>query len=206
MKHPIVNMKTAALAVALAVAGCAATEVATPPPPQVVAVEKQDSPDRLERSNTVTVTAIVSEIDVARRLVTLRGSDGTEETIEVGPEVRNLAQVKRGDEVTVTYFESVVFQLLKPGEGQPGVGVAEVADRAQPGERPAAVGAEAIRITATVVKVDKKKPSLTLKGSDGKLVTLPVRDASRLDPVKVGDLLQIDFKRALAVAVEKPVR
>lgn len=193
-----------AIMAVLATSGCAQKEIAVPPPPEVAVMEKQDSPDRLERTNAITLTAVVTDIDVNKRLVTLKGHDGNEETIEVGPEVRNLAQVKRGDEVVVTYYESVVFQLRKPGEAEPGVGVAAAADRAQPGKKPGAVEAEAVTITATVVGVDKAKPSLTLKRPDGKVVTLPVRDASRLDPVKVGDLLEITYKQALAVSVEKP--
>lgn len=191
------------IVLAAIVAGCAATEVATPPPPQV-AVAEEVAPDRVERTGTVTITAAVTDVDAARRLVTLKGPDGEEETVEVGPEVRNLDQVRKGDEVTITYYESVVFQLLKPGEGKPGSGVGTFGDRAKPGEKPAAVGADVATITATVTKVDKKKPALTLKGPDGKVVTLPVRDASRLDAVKVGDLLEITYKRALAVAVEPP--
>jgi hypothetical protein len=31
-----------------------------------------------------------------------------------------------------------------------------------------------------------------------------VRKASRLDPVKVGDLLNVTYQRAVAISVEKP--
>jgi hypothetical protein len=199
-----VALKSITLGVAIAIWGCTATEIPAPPPPEVAVVERQDSPDHLERARAVKVTAAVTDIDVAKRLVTLKSSDGSEETVQVGPEVRNLAQVKRGDEVVVTYYESMVFHLLKPGQGKPGGGAAEIAERAEPGEKPGAAGAQAVTITATVVKVDKNKPSSTLKGADGESVTLPVRDASKLDPVKVGDLLEITYKRALAIAVETP--
>jgi hypothetical protein len=194
------------LTIAGSLAGCSATQIATPPPPEIAVVEKQDTPERLERTAAVKITAVVTDIDVANRLVTLKDSDGNEETIQVGPEVRNLPQVKKGDEVVVTYYESTVFQLHKPGQAKPGAGSAEVAARAEPGEKPGAVGAEAMTIVATVTKVNKTgpKPSITLKSKEGKVVTLPVRDASRLAPVKVGDLLEITYKQALAVEVETP--
>ena len=79
-----------------------------------------------------------------------------------------------------------------------------VSCRAELGEKPGAVGAQAVTITATVVAVDKQKPSITLKKPDGEVVTLPVRKASRLDPVKVGDLLNVTYQRAVAISVEKP--
>lgn len=194
------------LSIAISLTACSTTQIAPPPPPEVAVVEKQDTPDRLERATAVKITAVVTDIDVKNRLVTLKDSDGNEETIQVGPEVQNLPQVKKGDEVIVTYYESVVFQLYKPGEAKPGAGAAEVVGRAEPGEKPGAVGAEAMTIVATVTKVNKTgpKPSITLKSKEGKVVTLPVRDASRLEPVKVGDLLEITYKHALAVAVETP--
>jgi len=184
---------------------CAAKkEVPAPPPPEVSAIEKQESPDRLERSNTIRITAAVTDVDVKRRLVTLKSAEGEERTIAVGPEVRNLAQVRRGDEVVVTYLESVVFQLYKPGEAKPGMSMAGGLERAKLGEKPGAVGSEVVTITATVMAVDKKKPSITLKKPDGEVVTLPVRKASRLDPVKVGDLLEVTYQQELAISVEKP--
>ncbi len=192
------------LLVATSVWSCAAKEVPAPPPPAVSAIEKQDSPERLERSNTIQITAAVTDIDLKKRLVTLKNAAGEEETVLVGPEARNLDQVRRGDQVIVTYYESVVFQLHKPGEAQPGVSMASGVERAQPGEKPGGVGAESITITATVMAVDKEKPSITLKRSDGEVVTLPVRNASRLDPVKVGDLLEVTYRQAVAISVEKP--
>jgi hypothetical protein len=189
---------------ATSVWGCATKEVPAPPPPAVASVEKQDSPERLERSNTIQITAAVTKVDLKKRLVTLKDAAGEEETISVGPEVRNLDQVHRGDEVTVTYHESIIFQLYKPGEAEPGVGMAGGVQRAELGEKPGAVGAQAVTITATVVAVDKQKPSITLKKPDGEVVTLPVRKASRLDPVKVGDLLNVTYQRAVAISVEKP--
>lgn len=200
------TLKAITLTIASSLTACSTTQIAPPPPPEVAVVEKQDTPERLERATAVKITAVVTDIDVKNRLVTLKDSDGNEETVQVGPEVQNLPQVKKGDEVIVTYYESVVFQLFKPGEAKPGAGAAEVAGRAEPGEKPGAVGAEAMTIVATVTKVNKTgpKPSITLKSKEGKVVTLPVREPSRLEPVKVGDLLEITYKRALAVAVETP--
>ena len=158
---------------------------------------------RLVVETSAKVTADVLTVDQKKRLVTLRGPEGNERTIRVGEEVRNLPQVKKGDQVVVSYYESAVFQLHKKGTATPGGAVVEGADRAKPGELPGAAGARSINVTATVVKVDKKAPSLTLKGPDGKTFTLPVKDASRLDAVKEKDLLEITYTEAMAVEVEK---
>jgi hypothetical protein len=43
--------------------------------------------------------------------VLLHGPEGNLATIEVGPEVRNLRQVKAGDHVVVEYHESLVAEM-----------------------------------------------------------------------------------------------
>jgi Cu/Ag efflux protein CusF len=193
-----------AIVATLSLTACATSEVATPPPPVVTEVEKYDAPDRLERAAMVKATAVVTYVDQKKRLVTLKGSDGQEHTINAGPEVRNLAQVKKGDTVTVAYVESATFQLLKPGEALPKEAMAEGADRAKLGEKPAGAAGQTITVVAKVIKVDMKAPSITLKGSDGEVVTLPVRDTKRLEPVKVGDSLAITYSQAVAIVVETP--
>lgn len=189
---------------ALSLAACAGNEVAAPPPPVVTATEKYDAPDRLERVVTVNASAVVTKINQSKRLVTLKASDGSEQTIEVGPEVKNLAQVKKGDMVTVNFVKSAEFQLLKPGSAKLGAMGAEGVETAKPGDKPAGVAGQTVTVVTKVVKVDKKAPSITLQDKDGEVVTLPVQDAKRLDPVKAGDLLAITFNRAVAIVVESP--
>lgn len=188
-------------------AGCAAKQAAPPPlpppPPPQVTSDTKSTPGRVEKVETITVTAVVTHIDQKQRLVTLKGPDGASQTVHVGDDVRNLAQVKKGDHVVVSYLESIVFQLHKKGKAKPGAEAVEGAGRAEPGQMPGAVGARAVTVVATVMKVDKKAPSITLKGPKGKTMTLPVKDASKLDPVKVGDLIEITYTEAMAVAVEK---
>jgi len=203
MKNCIVTGMT--IITALSLAACASKEIAPPPQPEVASYEKYDPQGRrLERANTLTVSAVVTDIDLDKRLVTLKGPEGNERTIEVGPEVRNLPQVKRGDMVTLTYIDSATFRLLKPGEAELGGTMSEISGRAKPGEKPGAGSVQTMTVIARVKKVDKVVPSLTLEGPDGDVVTLPVRHPERLDAVKVGDLLEITYDEAIAIEVEEP--
>ena len=86
----------------------------------------------------VKVTAKVKKVDLKTRHVTLEGPDGKRVTVTAGDEVRNLAQVKAGDDVVVTYYESIAYEVKKPGDATPGVAVAEGAQRAKLGEKPGA--------------------------------------------------------------------
>jgi hypothetical protein len=54
------------------------------------------------------ITAKVENIDYAKRRVTLRGPRGNEQTIDVGDNVKNLDQVKKGDDIVIRHTEAVV--------------------------------------------------------------------------------------------------
>ena len=188
------------------VVGCAEKRKPAPVPPPVVKESTQKTADGLERTAQTTITARVVAIDKKNRTATLRGPEGNETAIKVGPEVRNFDQVKKGDDVVVTYYESLAVKVLKAGTGTPGIEAGEEVARAEPGQLPAAVAAQTATITATVTGIDKKKQTVTLKGPRGRTKTVKVQDPSNLDKVKVGDLLRVTYTEALAIAVEKPAK
>jgi len=155
------------------------------------------------KEQVVTRTATVEAVDLEKRVVTLKRTDGTVFDLAVGPEVRNLPQVKVGDEVVVKYYESLLVQVKKPGAAE-GTQVKETMARAKPGEKPAGVVAKQVTVTATVEKIDKKKMIATLKGPEGKVVDVKVRNPKNLENVNVGDQVDITYTEAMAVSVEKP--
>lgn len=177
----------------LVVAACSMFEKDKTPPPTSGTIQE----------NAVSVTAKVSKVDHKTRMITLTTSDGESVTFEAGPEVRNLDQLDPGDKVRAEYFESVVYEVKKPGEAVPGVQMAEDADRAPMGAKPGAGAARAVKVTATVDAIDMKAPSVTLRGPDGSVQTLPVRDVNRLKAVKVGDLVEFTYTQAIAIGVEE---
>ena len=63
--------------------------------------------------------ATVETVDQQTRTVLLRGPTGALLTVHAGPEVRNLPQVKPGDQVVVRYAESVAARIVRPGDPAP---------------------------------------------------------------------------------------
>jgi Cu/Ag efflux protein CusF len=151
-------------------------------------------------------SAEVIAIDQSTRNVALRMADGSEVAFQVGPQVRNLDQVREGDFVTVSYLESVAYQLRKPGEAVPGATIGEQAVRAEPGETPGAAVARTVFVTATVRAIDTKVPSATLEMASGETRTIRIRDAARLQGVKPGDLVEFAFTQAMVIGLEKTAR
>jgi Cu/Ag efflux protein CusF len=155
----------------------------------------------VEIGASATAVATVEAIDLKTREVTLRREDGEVVTFIAGEEVRNLAQVERGDRVTVEYDVGLVMAL-----GPPGTGVAARADaievgRAELGARPAGVVRKTTAATGTVTEVDSKARTLTLRGAL-QTVTLPVADDIDLSEVEVGDQVDAIYQETLAVRVE----
>jgi len=189
------------VAVAL-VAGCGAEKVAVTPPPPTVVSETTESKGRVERQQVTTITATVVSVDQPNRQVTLRGPEGNTETVHVGDEVRNLPQVRKGDQVVVKYYESLALQLNKKGVAKRGEAAAEGAVLAPIGAKPAGAVGDAITITALVTKVDRAKSTVSLKGPKGRTAVVHVKEPRYLENVKKGDTLDVTYTEALAIAVE----
>jgi hypothetical protein len=187
---------------ALTLTACG-TEKVAPPSAPVAAATQTEKPGQVVDRSVVSAAARVVKVDQKKRIVTLKNAEGTVFDVQVGEEVRNLPQVKAGDEVVVTYYESLAITLKKPGEATPGVSVADAGMRAEPGTMPGAAMGQQTTIVATVVGLDKKKGTVTLKGSNGKVVTVQAREPRRLEPVKVGDMIEAVYTEAVAISVEK---
>jgi hypothetical protein len=188
-----------------ALAGCAAEKSVAPPresmaPPAATAAAP---PGGVVGEETVTGTATVQKVDMKTRHVTLKRSDGKEFTIVAGPEVRNLAQVKKGDVVRLTYRESIAYQVQAPGAAKPGVGASTDVTRAAPGEKPGGSVTDTVTVRVTITAIDKAHSEVSLRGPEGNVNVVKVRDPSKLDTVKVGDIVDITYTEALAVSVEK---
>ena len=157
----------------------------------------------VKRERVVNLTGTVEAVDLANRVVTIRGSKGRVVDLKVGPEAKNLDQIKVGDGVVAKYYESIAFTLKKPGEAAEGPKAQQTVAAAKPGELPAAVLANQVTVTATVEDISPKKTFVTLKGPDGKSVDVKVMDPKNLEKVKVGDQIEITYTQAFAIALNK---
>lgn len=188
-----------ALCLALGMAGCAMmSESPLPAPTAPVSGTVSEG--------LVSATATVKAIDQKTRKVTLQRADGSVLKFVAGDDVRNLSQVKVGDEVTVSYYESLAYEVKKPGEAAMGAAVAAGAERAKVGEKPGAAAVRETTITATITAIDKKAMTVTLLGPDGESTTIKARDPQKLERVAVGDLVEITYTEALAVSVDAPAK
>lgn len=144
--------------------------------------------------------ATVAAIDQQTRQVTLRDASGNEWTFTAGPEVRNLAQVQRGDQVLVRYYEGFAVALGPKGSGVEARADEVEMSRAAPGEKPAGEITTSVDAVGTVKAVDRKNRKVTLEGAEA-TVELKVAEDVDLSQVKVGDEVEVSYVESLAVVV-----
>jgi len=157
-----------------------------------------------EESELKTMTAKVEGVDVKTRTLTLRTNDARLVPLKVGNEVRNLAQVDKGDTVELDYFEAVEFEVRQPTAEElelAGIGI-DVAGRAAQGKKPAAlVAGERVDIL-TIESIDKKKQLITLKSPEG-YVTVKAKYPQNLKVVKVGDTVVVKTSELFAARIKE---
>jgi len=156
----------------------------------------------ITKQNKVTVTATIAAIDQATRSLTLRAENGDEDTFTVDPDVTRFNQLKVGDKISATYYESLVFQVRKPGAASTPSSDAVAGGRIKevPG---AAAGAQQTR-TVIVKAVDMNAGTITVVAQDGRTMTRKVEDKKNLEGISPGDRIDITYTQALVVAAESP--
>jgi hypothetical protein len=185
----------------LITAALAATALAQAPAPAAGAVLASE-PGKAAVVAAVEISAQVVGIDKATRTLTLKGPKGNAVDLVAGDEVRNFDQIKLGDVVVARYAQALTLELRKATSGAGGAAVREEAAKAKPGERPAVAGARQVTVMASVVAVDPKKGTITLKGPRGNEVTLNVQNPEQFKVVKKGDQVEATYTEALALSVE----
>ena len=153
----------------------------------------------------VSMTATVKAIDYKTRMVTLEKADGTTVSMEVGPDAVRFNEVKKGDIVDIDFMVSVAMVVQSPDAGISTVEGSNVAIVRNEGKKPSGVAVATDVVTATVVKINAKKRTATLKGPDGMTYDIDVApDVKNIENVKKGDKVMVKLTRTLAIDVRKP--
>ena len=148
-------------------------------------------------------TATVTAIDREKRKVTLVGRDGTMGVFKAGPNVVNFDQIQIGDQVKATVTQELVVFVRKSGEPSSDGGMTTIALNPA-GEKPGALVADTLEVTAKVTAIDLKKHKATLQFTDGSSKTFSVRPDVDLTKQKVGQEVVIRTTDAVAITVTKP--
>ncbi|MFZ4535493.1 hypothetical protein [Propionivibrio sp.] len=198
MKHKL-SMIVAVLAVLPSLA------LAQMAPTSSVVVQKEKGAVRTAES--VTLQGAITAIDQETRRVTIKGGSGNELSLVAGPEVKNFAQLKVGDIVTLNFVQSLALELKKGGNALRQRTESGETVSANPGEKPMGGEAMKVRVIADVTAVNKKTGMVTLRGPQ-RTLDLKVKDKAMLKDIAVGDQVEANYVEATVISVRaaKPAK
>lgn len=149
------------------------------------------------------LTAEVIGVDRKDRTVTLKGEDGTVETIEVPEEAKNFDQVDVGDTLAIEVIRGLALALAKPGE-LPNDTVNRSIQVSRPGEKPKLVAVDSIDVLAEITAIDKKTREVTITGPKGNSIKIIAdKQVKNFDELKVGEKVHARYSEAVAIAIEE---
>lgn len=146
---------------------------------------------------SVAVATVVS-VDEKTRAVTLVGHEGDNWTFTAGPEVRNFAQIKRGDRIMASYYAGFALGIGPKGSGIKDRVEGMAMERAKEGEKPGVMVANSIVAIGVVKAVDQENRTLTLEGPE-RTLTLEVSEDVDLSKIKVGGEVEALFVESYAI-------
>lgn len=162
-----------------------------------------DAPKPHSVSATETVTATITAINPATREITFKGPEGNSATMVASDEVKRFSELKVGDQVKVTYTQSLAVRLAKPDEA---AASASADIGRSKGPKPGGAAKTEATVVVTLENVDPKVPSVTFKTPGGEMRTVHVKDAKKLEGYKAGDKVAITYTESLAINVETPAK
>jgi len=155
-------------------------------------------------SEAVNVDATVQDVNTRKRQVSLKDPDGHTIRLKFSEAAPHIAQLHKGDQVSVSYYRSVAVMLAKPGEEPTGLEQEEYVIAPENGQ-PGGTVVNSIKTSATVEKVDAKKRQVTLKEPDGRTVKLKVdKRVQNLDQIQPGDQIVVRYTEAAEITPLKP--
>jgi len=183
----------------LAAAGFAGAQ-APEEKPAPITVLKDTNPVMYGRSARIRATA--EAVDLATRELSVKNPKGRLVTMRVEERVKNLPQVKPGDELVVRYNESVGVELRKAEEGGEVVQYVNGSEDLQPAGNSAHGSGSHLTMAGEIESVSPREKSVTLKGDSGQYVDLYVRDQAVLDSLAAGERVIATYTAAAVVSIE----
>ena len=149
----------------------------------------------------VEMRAVVIGVDQVNRLLALEAADGGRLVLPVAEEFRDFDGARVGDRVVVSLTQAIAWQVKPSDKGAPGVSSRETLSNPRAGEAPGGAIERAITMTATITAFDVARGTVTLTGPQGKRQTFIAHKPADLEKIRIGDLVDITYSEALAVAL-----
>jgi Cu/Ag efflux protein CusF len=146
------------------------------------------------------IQARITGIDPVHKSVTLRDTRGEMAVIEVSPDVTASEEFHVGDTVKIAYRNAILTRLAKSASS--GIRERIETEVVQPTQGGEASSTQSVELLATVLKIDRKKRLVTLRGPT-LTEEFDVAPDCSIDGVKIGDSVRAKFVSARATSIER---
>jgi len=189
-----------ALALTVALVASLATSCARGPKVETEVYERPDGGVVVE---TLKLQATVTAINASTRQITLKPRHRDTIVLKADEAVANFGQIRIGDQVHVVLADQIAVTLIKAGAPQ-SVGAATGVALAPLGEKPAALMANTVELTGTIIGIDSHEHTVTLEFLDGSTREIKVAKHRDLSEIALGDSVRVTLTEAVAIRVETP--
>ena len=172
---------------------------------QAEAVASAEEPSG--RAMAIQIVAVVTEIDLETRQISLEVPNGDIITLTAREDVVKLEDISVGDTLVTTYIAGLEGELREPTAeelAEPWLVVEDGAVSAE-GEQPAIGGARIIRAVCTIEGMNPELGTVTIKDSRGKLHVIGDVEPEKMEKASIGQTVVIVYAEALALSLEKHV-
>ena len=156
------------------------------------------------RTMAISVEAVVTDIDLETRQVTLKGPAGESFTVAASEQVVKLEDVSVGDTLRATYLAALEGELREPTEeelAEPWV-VLEDAGKGVVEGVPMAGGARLIRAVCTIEGMNRLLGTVTILDPNGRAHVIGDVEPEKMSGVTLGQTIVMIYREALALSLE----
>ncbi len=156
------------------------------------------------RAVALQIEAVVTDIDLETRQVSLQAPDGEIVTVTAQEQVVKLEDVSVGDRLVVTYLAALEGEVREPTEeelAEPWVVLEEAGEMGEDGE--AAIGAaRMIRAVCTIEGMNRVLGTVTIRDARGRLHVIGDVEPEKMEGVTLGQTVVVVYAEALALSLE----
>jgi hypothetical protein len=161
-------------------------------------------PNTNSRAMAITIEAVITDIDLETRQVSVQGPGGQTITMTATEQVVKLEDINVGDTIVATYIASLEGELREPTEeelAEPWV-VLQDAAMSEGDEQPAIGGARLIRAVCTIEGMNRVLGTVTVMDPRGKLHLIGDVEPEKMEGVTLGQTIVMVYTEALAMTLE----
>lgn len=182
---------------AIVLAGCKSSSKPPEPTDKVSTVETKNGVMVVE---TIKAQANVIAVDGKKRTVTVQTAEG-QKTIKCGPQVVNFNQISVGDKVMLTLTQEIALSVTTGTP--PALAEGAVVTVSPKGDKPGVALADMAQVTVKVLAIDSVNRTVTIKMPNAITKTIKVGNDARLDKLKVGDDVTVQYAQSVAIEIKK---